>query len=66
MPVNELVVERDAFACKSLKDEIMDRQEVFFGESRCAQSVLIAHHDELEVEFLTDESQITEDSRHEF
>ena len=58
--VNELLVERDAFALQRLEDKVMDGPERVLGERVSAQSVLVAHHDEAEVQLLADKRQVTE------
>ena len=60
MAVNQLVGKGDAFAFQSLQDEVVDGPEVVLWEGSRAQSVLVAHHDELEVEMLGDESEVAE------
>ena len=63
MVVNEDVVELDAFALQSLKDEVVGWPKGVLGERAGAQSVLIADHHKAEVGFFTKECQPAEDTR---
>jgi hypothetical protein len=56
--VDQDLVKGDTFSSKCLKDEIVDRPEGVFRERIGAQSVLVAHHDKLEIELLTDETEV--------
>ena len=58
MPVNQYFVENYSFAFKGLDDEVLHRPERVFGERVGAQPILIAYHDEAEVEVLGYESQV--------
>ena len=56
--VDELFVKCDAFALKCLKDEVVDRIEMGFGESGGSEPVLVGNHDEPEVELLCYEAEV--------
>ena len=53
-------VEGNAFAPKRVEDEIVYRPEGLLWEGGCAQTVLIAHHNQLEVQVLADEAKVAE------
>ena len=63
--VNEYVVEGDALAFECLQYEVVNGPERGLGERRCAQSVLVAHHDKLEVGVLAQEAEGTDGAGHE-
>ena len=65
MGVYQNLIESDAFALEGLEDEVVYWPEGVFWKGICPQSVLIAHHDELKIEFLSDEGQIAEHAWHE-
>ena len=46
MAVDKLVVKDDAFALQGVQDEFVDGQEVFFGEGRGAEPVLVGRQDQ--------------------
>ena len=62
MTVYQHVIERDAFAGKRVKDEVMHRPEVFLRKGMGPKTILIGHHDKLKVEVTLDESQVFENS----
>ena len=55
--VQKYVVKHDTFAAKGVQDKVLDRPEGLFGESRRAQTILIAHHDHFVVGVLAQKSQ---------
>ena len=66
MTVYQLVVERDAFALQCLENEVVHRPKGVLWERWCAQSILIAHHDEFVVEMSADECEVSKYSLCEF
>ena len=58
--VDVLAVEGDALALECLQDEVMYGPEGVFGKRVGAKSVLVADHDELEVEVFADKPQVFE------
>ena len=62
MTVYQHVIERDAFAGKRVKDEVMHRPKVFLRKGMGPKTILIGHHDKLKVEMTLDESQVFENS----
>jgi hypothetical protein len=60
MGIDQYFIEGDAFALERLQDKFVDWPEGVFWKRLCTQTVLIAHHDELEIGMLADEVQIAE------
>ena len=58
--VDDDVVESDAFAAQSVEKQAVRRLEIFGGERLCAESVLICHHHQLEVEIFGDKCKIAD------
>lgn len=64
--VDQHPVESNAFVFQTLHDQVVHGPEVCFGKRRSPQSILIGHHDKLEVQFMPDEVEIAEHLRIEF
>ena len=66
MAVYELLVKLYAFALKRLQDKVVNGPERVFRERTGAQAVLVAHHDELEVEMSRYEREVADHAVHKF
>ena len=66
MAVYELLVKLYAFALKRLQDKVVNGPERVFRERTGAQAVLVAHHDELEVEMACYEREVADHAVHKF
>ena len=62
MGIDQDLVEGDAFALEGLQDKVVNGPESVLREGIRTQTVLIAHHYELEVGMLADEVQVTENT----
>ena len=66
MGINQDFVKLHTLSFQCLQDEVMDRPEGVFWKRVGTQSVLVADHDKLKVETLTDEHEVTDGTLHEF
>ena len=58
MAVDLYIIESHALVLKSLQYEVVYRPEGRLRETLCAQAILVAHHNEAEVEMLANETKV--------